>query len=463
MATVTITYNSSTGSDTAASGSGPATAITGTNATNGTGNVVNLDGSPDLSGVAVNDVIWISVSGATRNLSRITAVDNTLKTVTTEDTFTLTGNSWAIGGKRQTFINNTSNEDWKDWKSSWRVELDDGTYNDNGVGITPTDPGSEANGYLEIVASASATGRPTVQHTSGNYRTIYLTAGSERILLQGLTIHNSVDWVGASPIYSGGSSAIINVLGCEITTSATTNDPTAVYISGTSVVNFVGNYLHGGFGYGFEFSSGTRATGYIWGNWIDGVNNHGFYMLGPSSYAERSIQFNIISNVGGSGIYSVAEANTESPIIANNTIYNSTNDGINISGTLTNMTFNVRNNILVSNGGYGLNATSATIGAHVFANYNAFYSNTSGEINNATDQGNNITLTGDPFTASGSSDFTLNNTSGAGADCRGAAFPTSFGFGSMTNSMDLGALQAVITGGSGGGIKLAGAGGGLIG
>ncbi len=57
MAYPTIIFNATSGSDTAASGAGPSTAVTGSSATvNGgdPGTVLDLDGTPDLSGVATD-------------------------------------------------------------------------------------------------------------------------------------------------------------------------------------------------------------------------------------------------------------------------------------------------------------------------------------------------------------------------------------------------------------------------
>lgn len=92
-----------------ASGAGPTTALTGTsNATsNGaTPSVITLGGSPDLSGVATDGThcIYLDTS-AGRKFSKITAVDNSAKTVTIEDTITganCTNRSWAIGGMLST-------------------------------------------------------------------------------------------------------------------------------------------------------------------------------------------------------------------------------------------------------------------------------------------------------------------------------------------------------------------------
>src|SRR5688500_14311591 len=101
---ITILFNSVSGSDTAASGAGPATAITGSNASY-SGSVFTLDGSPDLSGVVVADSILYVDTSTGRKFFDITSIDNTAKTVTvvSAPAGTATGLTWAIGGQRATF------------------------------------------------------------------------------------------------------------------------------------------------------------------------------------------------------------------------------------------------------------------------------------------------------------------------------------------------------------------------
>lgn len=103
-----IIVNSS-GSDTAASGCGPATAVSGSGAsiTSASTTVdLSLD-SPDLSGVVADDLIWVDASSG-RQWGRISSVDNTAKTVTltTNNLYavTETGRNWGIGGKRATLM-----------------------------------------------------------------------------------------------------------------------------------------------------------------------------------------------------------------------------------------------------------------------------------------------------------------------------------------------------------------------
>src|SRR5574343_971677 len=107
MALPNIVFNASTGSDTAASGAGPASAVTGTAAahTNGSASTtITLTNSPDLSGVATDGshCLWMDTASG-RQFSKITGADDAANTVTVEDSFNIASASavnYAIGGKR---------------------------------------------------------------------------------------------------------------------------------------------------------------------------------------------------------------------------------------------------------------------------------------------------------------------------------------------------------------------------
>ena len=101
-----ILFDSSTGSDTAASGLGPATAITGSSA--------ELDGSStvdvsydmaSLSGISAGDLLFCDTTSG-RKFSIVASVDTLSGTITTDDAWgTESGVTWAVGGKRQQLFN----------------------------------------------------------------------------------------------------------------------------------------------------------------------------------------------------------------------------------------------------------------------------------------------------------------------------------------------------------------------
>lgn len=143
-----------------------------------------------------------------------------------------------------------------------------------------------------------------------------------------------------------------------------------------------------------------------------------------------------------------------SPPMQNCVAYNNAGDGIRIAGSFTE-TMYIRNCILVKNAGYGINSstgdnrsTSGTPAGTPLVDYNAFFSNTLG-VRNQIDAGpHDVTLTGDPL-VNGTTDFSLNNTAGAGAACKAVAFPGALLFGG-TGFLDLGALQSQASGGAAG-------------
>lgn len=65
---------------------------------------------------------------------------------------------------------------------------------------------------------------------------------------------------------------------------------------------------------------------------------------------------------------------------------------------------------------------------------------------NITSQ-NDVTLTANPFTSSGTGDFSLNSTAGGGAACKGVGFPGTFPGGTTVGHIDIGAVQSAAGGG----------------
>lgn len=98
-----VILNSSTGSDTQASGLGPSTAVYGSAAS------ITLDSNVvtgiDTTGVTAGDLLWVQ-SSTGRQFSIIASVDSATQ-VTCDDNFGVTesGRTWAIGGKRATLDN----------------------------------------------------------------------------------------------------------------------------------------------------------------------------------------------------------------------------------------------------------------------------------------------------------------------------------------------------------------------
>ena len=111
-------------------------------------------------------------------------------------------------------------------------------------------------------------------------------------------------------------------------------------------------------------------------------------------------------------------------------------------GNAGNYIAQLSNCLATANSGYGFGSL-ASGGAGAYLINCAGYSNTSGNVQ-STDISVNTgfqTLTGDPFVATGSNNFALNNNSGAGAQCRAAGTPGVLPGGLTTGYLDIGAAQ----------------------
>lgn len=169
----------------------------------------------------------------------------------------------------------------------------------------------------------------------------------------------------------------------------------------------------------------------------------------PVSYVQA---YNCIIESNSIGINDLMNQNVNPPMtrvsrlnVRNCDIINNSSHGISSSGTSSQITVSLVNNIIYGNGGYGVTFDHAP--TLLFAANNAYGSNTSGNRNNYSAESGAVSLSGNPFTNSGSNDFTLDNTSGEGAACRAAGFTTSV---IGTAYQDIGALQHQDAGGGGG-------------
>lgn len=101
-------------------------------------------------------------------------------------------------------------------------------------------------------------------------------------------------------------------------------------------------------------------------------------------------------------------------------IYGNGGDGVDASNG-SYESGSVLNCVIYGNGGYGIN-WGFSIPQLANLNYNALGSNTSGDYHNVSAGPNDVSLSGNPFTNVGTGDYSLNNTAGAGAACRSAAY-----------------------------------------
>lgn len=179
-----------------------------------------------------------------------------------------------------------------------------------------------------------------------------------------------------------------------------------------------------------SFSAGSQPA-IVCGNYASRIVGNMFdSWQGPaisSGVLDSVFMRNIIVNIGATSAAILLNGNfVNDAVVMNNTIANCAGDAIRITQVVAAMGSPIRSNIIYGNGGYGLNYQAGAALSNGLADYNAFGSNTSGPYSGVSAGDHDVTLTGDPFTDAAGGDFSLNNTAGAGAACRGVAFPHTF-------------------------------------
>lgn len=211
---------------------------------------------------------------------------------------------------------------------------------------------------------------------------------------------------------------------------------------------------------GMTFLQGQNAS-FVHGCYIADCAGPGI-TVGQTGTAIWFVCSNTIidSMTGGSGYgiqvtCTTASTNTAGFHVTDCVFWTNAQAGIRYDYTTGRMpTHFVANCLFISNK-YGQQcATSGIIdGTQMTSRNNAYYNNTSGALSNVAAGDNDVTLTGDPFTSpGGSADFSLNNTAGAGADCRSAGYPSrvgALGATAGTGYKDIGPLQAQPSAGGG--------------
>lgn len=457
MAFPTILIHSGSGSDVAASGAGPTTALTGSAATtDGTGTVVTLDGSPDLSGVATDGSAVIKLFDTTasaRNFGKITAVNNTLKTVTVANAFRtniLAGESidWAIGGKLAS-INNTNNRKLfdnasgdGDLKPGWIVEFQSGHTETLTTTLNLRGDGNTTDGYIQMRGAALGT-RPVLTFSNDgngfiprgrgwrfNFFEVRNSAATKTASVAFLPVTTDLIWEDIKIAHStdkfwrafdslGGSQRLLY---CE-----------------------VGHCANIGINVVLARQAEYRAC------WVHDCTSHGISFDANAHYG-LTIGDCLITDNGSRGIHwdNSGPDDFRGTTIRNNTIDGNTSDGIRVANNDASLIgLVIENNILSNNGGYGLNFSAVSITATLLNFYgtqvrnNNTFGNTSGAYF-PTGFGSDDPGLDPQFTSAGSNDYSI------GSNLANKGYPlTELGTASTTLSfVDIGAAQRAATGGS---------------
>lgn len=470
MAFPVVQFDSTDGaaSDTAASGAGPATALTGSSAsTSGDGLTVTLDGSPDLSGVNTDGshVIYLADSTAgNRNFGKITGKDDGADTVTVSDAFgtSLSGKSWAIGGVRASIDHADSrklvenNNSTGDSGPGWVIEFKSG-HSETVAGATleVRSSGDTTDGPLIIRAESGAATMPVFTKSTDAYQ--WYTIG-DYIEIDGIEVRNSAGTKSTAGgirlngnhskarnckaidathnhrlgIYCGGSNNLIE--NCE----AAYCTESGLRAAGSTFTNrFFNCYAHDNTGVGVEIGrGGGSGMGHVFEDIISESNtSHGFQADVSGTNDDRwllTLKNCTADNNGGDGIRCTGTATQlGSKVSIINSIFSNNTYGINFSGT-----------------GMDDTAYAALSGmiSHVCT-----YNNSSGAINGLTTASIESHETSDPqYTDAANGDFSI------GTNLKEKGFPGTgnIGYSSTRSHVDIGAAQRQEAGAGGGTVNL---------
>ena len=310
------------------------------------------------------------------------------------------------------------------------------TFSPGNILPSSSSPATRIVGYTSTRGDA---GRATLKATAGSVTLMY--ANSDGISIENFILDGNSQ-SSSTGIINGGSH-YTRVQNCLIKGWSNSGINLA---GGSGEVIF--NEITGGSGGSALLIGGANLITY---NCI-----HDNVSIGINSSAYSTICYNILANNSGSTNDGILIATFTGPVI-HNTIHKSGRHGIFNSVTYA-AGINYQNNILSSNGGYGIKGGSAAgIPASLGYDGNAYYNNTSGTRNNMDDTTVNPQngvapytniydqiLTADPFVAKASNDYRLNQNPGGGAACRGSAVPSLYPGLTNPNSYafpDMGAVQ----------------------
>ncbi len=354
---------------------------------------------------------------------------------------------------------------------------------DKSLGTTASTGG---NGNLggSLLTIATANGLTVASNT------MHIKAGTYTHTAVVTIAVSTVSWVGYNTAhYDGGTKPLITTAtnNTVLINTGTSNGGTQIF-QNLSLSNTAGTRASGiwqltqgttqywifndcvfdGFIRGIDSSNGTPAdVGFIRINRceIKNCTTYGFdsNSSGISSLQIRGSYFHgnaVHVNTGGSSprasiIRSIFAGSTGAALVLNNpfveveecTIANNTGGAVLLSSGAT--TFSLQNNIIYGNGSAITGAVNNAFTASAAAGRNNAFGSTGVNTNWKGSPGD-ITLTANPFTNSGTGDYSLNATTGGGALLKQAGYPGVFPGGTSTGYLDIGAVQTSGAPGTGG-------------
>ncbi len=393
-------FNSSTGSDTAASGLGPASALSGAGASTTSASAVVT--GITTTGVTAGDMLWVQSSSG-RQFSVIASVDSGTQ-VTCDDVFANTESSrtWAIGGKRATFDNVDSRNLFNDLPAGGTIQ----TESDQAVTSTIESYMAGTMGDRCVIRGAAGSEVVSFSGTTGHLFRFY---GSHVTLSY---MHTERTGTSTSPMcrIAGGTHYTFDTVMCN-----SQSNP------------FYGPVQTGGYGSYSTFRNCAFGYSLVYGVSLNASN----YCSMINCILHDSTQYGLLNNSGGYYFNCIfARNNMQGAVSGSRSVYDSCIFWKNSAAS------GVRPALALSTGDSVLNCIFAenyqdAISGSSTASYaattdNVFYNNVGSDFTTPLPQfNNNITLTADPFVDAANLDFSLNQVTGGGATLRAeiSSFP----------------------------------------
>ena len=399
-----ILFNSSTGSDTAASGLGPASAVSGSGAsTTGASAVVT---GVVTTGVSAGDLLWVQSSSG-RQFSIVASVDSGTQ-VTCDDVFDNTESSrtWAIGGKRATGVQNVDSRRLFETDTSAGMIFEfASSHVETSVPFVNTTVAGTTSLPITMRAESGYTTRPKFSGSTGS-GAVWFDINNDYWHLDGLEFATDV---GATSIaYVCATRAKGSARDCVF--DADGRHPHCLYCPRTALMNctFKGATSTALSNFG---SAQVRIDACVFQDCADGFS----LTLGAGYVITRCI----FKDMTGRAIYRVGSNDEFRNYTIRDCIFEGCGTGFSHTGTLVNSIYPSTVSGCIFSG----NTTAvefSTMTEEVKKVYlwenNAFFSNTT-DTAGATHL-DKISLSSDPFADAANSDFSLNSVAGGGAVLR---------------------------------------------
>jgi hypothetical protein len=420
------------------------------------GNVINITGG---TGFTVQRVQVVSVSGTTATCDK--AVGTTSSTggtgnlggslLTIGQAATLAGSGNAVHVKSGTYTVTTGAT--LTAGSIQNALIGYGTtHNDGGTAplmTTATNSitlltlaGGFAAGLSDWVSNinfSSSAGTPGIGIAAGS--------GGPGITISGCKISGCSKGIDAN---TSGNFANFLLSNCEISGCTTWG----ALLGGSGSTSVIDCYIHGNGGAGTGITTGGLSVSTLKIERSLVTANAGVNILlatgsTPVHFIARSCTFALATGTGGSTVGG--------------------GSGICLNQGSTIPTVTIENCLFYGNAGWGVFTTNASVILWQIARANAYGGNTQGgrgkdSTGTIIPAGTgDVTLSANPFTNSGSGDFSLNTTAGGGAACKAAGYPGVFPGATSTGAPDIGAVQGSAAGAAGGLLVNPGMSGGMRG